>query len=110
MDNAEENPTVDPAAVMRELRRAGEVSARQIPITGHEADPGAGSLWKPRVIESHRPWIGKIYVVIRRWIYREISLSVEDSIRRQETVNGVMEERVGRLEKNASGPSVEKSV
>jgi hypothetical protein len=110
MDSAEENPTVDPAAVMRELRRAGEVSARQIPITGHEADPGAGSLWKPRVIESHRPWIGKIYVVIRRWIYREISLSVEDSIRRQETINGVMEERVGQLEKNASGPSGEKSV
>jgi hypothetical protein len=79
-------PELDPAAEMVRLRARALGDHRQ---SGDLNLLGLGDLeiWRPRQISSHRPFIGALYAGIRRWVYREIRLSVEQALTAQGRIN-----------------------
>lgn len=87
----------DPAFVMQQLR--AEVLGQNAAADSEELVDAAAlldqtELMLERQITSHRPVFGRFYVMLRRWIFREIRLSLSPLLRQQSELNRMLVRRV----------------
>jgi hypothetical protein len=79
---------LNPAAEMQRLKTIGLTRTSKPEQGLLPSQDFSGFLWRQRDISSHRGKIFLPYIFFRRWIYREVCLSVQDAIREQEQING----------------------